>query len=162
MPRHVATFTLAALLGGFAIATPYRRAQPRGDGSGLAVIALTETTLGPDRAARAAFWESVRAGERDLPNQKGLLGHALRRELLGNRAWTMTVWEREEDLDRFVTSHAHRQAIRTGSPGLAGQRFATITRPRAAGPLPWAEARDVLAREGEGYRRRRAPIRPAP
>jgi heme-degrading monooxygenase HmoA len=145
---------LAALLGGCTIATPYRPAAPaEGSGAGEAVvIALTEATLRPDRAARAAFWDGVRRVERDLPNQQGLLGHALRRELLGNRAWTMTVWESQEALDRFVTSPVHRAAIRAGDPALAGQRFATVTRPRTAGPLSWTEALDVLAREGQGYR----------
>jgi len=155
MPRlpRLAAALLATLLGGCTIATPYREARPAGgDAEGLVVIALTEATLGPDPKGRAAFYDGVRAVRLDLANHKGLLGHSLRREVLGNRAWTMTVWESEEDLDRFVSSPVHARAIRTGSPALAGQRFATVTRPRAAGPLPWAEALDVLAREGQGYR----------
>ena len=153
--RAIALFTalVAVPLGGCTVGTPYRESRPAGgEPQGLVVIALTEATLGPDRAARAAFWEGVRAVESDLPNQQGLLGHALRRELFGNRAWTMTVWESERDLDRFVTAPVHAQAIRAGSAAVVGQRFATITRPRAAVPLPWAEALDVLAREGQGYR----------
>lgn len=156
MPRRPgfgAIALLAALLGGCAIATPYRAAAPPGGSEGeVAVIALTEATLGPDRAARAAFWDGVRAVERDLATQPGLLGHSLRRELLGNRAWTMTVWESEAALDRFVASPVHRAAMRAGNPAIAGQRFATLARPRAAGPLTWAEALDVLAREGQSYR----------
>lgn len=154
MPRLAATLSLVALLGGCAFATPYRPAAqaPDAEPGETAVIALTEATLGPDRAARAAFWDGVRAVERDLPNQPGLLGHSLRRELLGNKAWTMTVWESQAALDRFVASPAHRAAMRAGNPAVAGQRFATVSRPRTAGPLPWAEALDVLAREGQGYR----------
>jgi heme-degrading monooxygenase HmoA len=153
MPR-LAAAAFAALLGGCTIATPYREASPTagGEPGAVVVVALTEATLGPDKAARAAFWDGVRAVQRDLPNQQGLLGHALRRELLGNRAWTMTVWESEAALDRFVASPAHRAAMRAGNPALAGQRFATVMRPRAAGPMPWAEALDVLAREGQSYR----------
>jgi quinol monooxygenase YgiN len=152
-PPGLAVAALAALLGGCAVATPFRdTATGRAGEAGVAIVALTEATLGPDRAARAAFWDGVRTVERTLPAQPGLLGYALRRDILGNRAWTMTVWESEADLNRFVSSPAHAAAIRGGNPAIAGQRFATVTRPRAAGPLPWAEALDVLAREGQGYR----------
>jgi heme-degrading monooxygenase HmoA len=149
---HLAA-ALALLLGGCTIATPFREASPAGpEAGGEVIVALTEATLGPDRAARTAFWDGVRAVEQSLPDQRGLVGYALRRELLGSRAWTMTVWESEEDLARFVRSQAHGAAIRTGAPALAGQRFASVTRPRAAGPMPWAEALDVLERKGQGYR----------
>lgn len=149
---HLAA-ALAFLLGGCTIATPFREAAPAGpDAGGEVIVALTEATLGPDRAARAAFWDGVRAVEQSLPDQRGLVGYSLRRELLGSRAWTMTVWDSEEDLERFVRSPAHGRAMRTGSRAIAGQRFATVTRPRAAGRMPWAEALDVLERRGQGYR----------
>lgn len=152
-PSALVAAAFAALLGGCSIATPYREARPAGQEAGeTVVIALTEATLGPDAKARAAFWQGVWAVERDLANHPGLLGHSLRRELLGDRAWTMTVWESEAALDRFVASPVHVAAIRAGSPALAGQRFATVTRPRAEAPLRWAEALDVLARQGQSYR----------
>lgn len=156
LPRRAALTALAGLAGGCTFATPYRelRSGPGVSAPGAGetvVIALSEVTLGPDRAARAAFWEGMRAFERDLPNHPGLLGYSLRRELLGDRAWTMTVWESEAALGRFVSSPVHAAAIRASHAAIRDQRFATLSRPRAEAPLRWPEALDVLARQGQGY-----------
>jgi heme-degrading monooxygenase HmoA len=116
------------------------------------VVAITEARLGGDRAARAAFWQGVAEVERSLPSQPGLLGYALRRELIGGTAWTMTVWDSEAALDRFVGAAAHRQAMQAGNAALATTRFARLERPREAGPPSWPEALDALSRRGQGYR----------
>ncbi|WP_144186637.1 antibiotic biosynthesis monooxygenase family protein [Elioraea rosea] len=150
--RGLAATLLAALVGGCAIATPFRSTAGGGDGGAPAVVALTEATLGPDSAARSAFWEGVWAVERTLKDQPGLIGYSVRRELLGNRTWTMTMWETEADLDRFVLSPAHRAAMASGRAALTGTRFARLERRRGDGPPSWAEALDVLGRTREGYR----------
>lgn len=149
--RGLAATLLSAVLGGCAIATPFR-STGAGDGSAPAVVALTEATLGPDGAARAAFWEGVWTVERTLKDQPGLIGYSVRRELLGNRAWTMTMWQSEADLDRFVLSPAHRAAMASGRAALADTRFAQLERRSGDGPPSWAEALDALARTGQGYR----------
>jgi heme-degrading monooxygenase HmoA len=152
-PRWAGILTLLGALGGCAIATPYREvAAPGGSGAAPAVVAITEARLGGDRASRAAFWHGVREVERSLPTQPGLIGYTLRRELLGNTTWTMTVWESDDALDRFVGGAAHRRAMQAGDAAIASVRFARLSRARDAGPPPWPEALDALARRGQGYR----------
>ncbi|WP_291299070.1 antibiotic biosynthesis monooxygenase [Elioraea sp.] len=154
LKRWAGIALLLGALGGCAIATPYREVgqAPADASADAALVAITEARLGGDRASRAAFWDGVREVERSLPSQPGLLGYALRRELLGNTAWTMTVWDSEEALDRFVGASAHRSAMAAGDPAIASVRFARLTRARDAGPPPWPEALDALARRGQGYR----------
>ncbi len=149
--RGLAATLLVTLLGGCAIATPFRTTGA-GDGGSHSVVALTEATLGKDSAARGAFWDGVWAVERSLKDQPGLIGYSVRRELLGNRAWTMTVWESQADLDRFVLSPAHRAAMASGRAALTDMRFARLERRREDGPPRWTEALDVLAGAGQGYR----------
>jgi heme-degrading monooxygenase HmoA len=47
-----------------------------------------------------------------MGDQPGLLGHAVRFEIFGNKAWTMTAWKDEASLTAFVRSPAHRAAVR--------------------------------------------------
>jgi heme-degrading monooxygenase HmoA len=156
LPRLAALPLLASLLGGCTIATPWR-ASPAGeaaqaDGPDTAVIVVTEARLGGSRADRDAFWQGVRAVERDLPNRPGLIGYALRRELFGDRAWTMSAWESEGHLAVFVLASTHRRAMAEGEPALIAMRSARLDRPRELGPPSWAEALDALDRAGQGYR----------
>lgn len=155
LARLAALPVLASLLGGCAISTPWRAAggeAGRAGGGETAVIVVTEARLGGSRADRDAFWQGVRAVERDLPNRPGLIGYALRRSLLGDRAWTMTAWESEQHLAGFVLASAHRRAMAEGDAALVAMRSARLDRPREHGPPRWAEALDALDRAGEGYR----------
>jgi heme-degrading monooxygenase HmoA len=156
LPRLAAVPLLAALLGGCSIATPWRAGsggEPGGaEGAETAVIVVTEARLGGSLADRDAFWQGVRAVERDLPKRPGLIGYALRRELLGDRAWTMSAWESEGHLAGFVYASVHRRAMADGDPALVAMRSARLDRPREQGPPSWAEALDALDRAGEGYR----------
>lgn len=141
--------SLAGLLSACAIATPYRTLgiappSPQPDRRDV-VVAITEVTLGANAAARARFWDQVRAVERSLAQQDGLIGYALRREIFGNRAWTMTVWENEQAIAAFTRSSAHREAVAEGMQATADTRFARFRRPRQDGPPPWREALDHLA-----------------
>jgi hypothetical protein len=62
------------------------------------VVAVTEATLLADNAARTRFWNGVWTVERALASQPGLVGYALQRQILGDKVWTMTVWNTEDDL----------------------------------------------------------------
>jgi heme-degrading monooxygenase HmoA len=156
LPRLAALPVLASLVGGCAIATPWR-ASPAGEAGQAeagdpAVIVVTEARLGGSRAQRDAFWQGVRAVERDLPNRPGLIGYSLRRELFGDRAWTMSAWESEGHLYGFVFASTHRRAMADGDAALIAMRSVRLDRPREKGPPSWAEALDALDRAGEGYR----------
>ncbi len=118
-------------------------------GAGPVVVAVTEATLKP--GARAAFIRHVRRVEADMDRQPGLVGYSLRTELLGRRAWTLTVWQDEESLRAFARSPAHRAAVREQRAALDGMLFARASLGRDKVPLGWREALEILERDGYAY-----------
>lgn len=135
---------LALSLSGCAIATPFRDNPEARAKAGPAIAAITEAQLGADRAARNRFWEGTRRVEQALMQQPGFLGYSIRREILGDRAWTMTVWQSEADLLRFVQSDMHREAIRIGRPALVSGRFARVPLAPGERSLTWARALEAI------------------
>lgn len=145
--RRFGLLGLAALvLSGCSLAMPFRENPdaPAQAKAGPAIAAITEAQVGGDRAARSRFWEGTRLVERSLRQQPGFLGHSMRRDLLGNRVWTMTVWQSEADLLRFVKSDAHREAIRIGREAVVTGRFARVPLAPGETSLPWAKALEAL------------------
>ncbi|MDJ0779791.1 MAG: antibiotic biosynthesis monooxygenase [Gammaproteobacteria bacterium] len=112
------------------------------------IVALTHAVLGE---RRQAFDRQVGLVADTLPSQQGLIAYSLRKELLGNEAWTMTVWRDEESLQRFVRSSAHQQAIRSSAGELAAVRFSRFEVPASSLPLGWDEALEYLAGNSAAY-----------
>ena len=115
------------------------------------LVAITHTVLNRDRMARRAFgrhlWKVVDA----MPEQPGLVGYSVRRELFGDEAWTLSVWVDEASLEGFVRSEAHRNAIAVGGRALESVRFARIELEAEELPLEWPRALELLdARSSEG------------
>ncbi len=138
-------------IAGCAISTPFqgpgydRRQGVTLAGDDRVVVAITEAVLGGTRAQRSTFWDYVSQVEASLPGRPGFVGYALRREVIGNRAWTMTVWTDAESLDGFVQSDVHQAAIRTSMEALACASFARIDADRAEIPISWDRALESLA-----------------
>lgn len=140
----IGLFFLTVFLSGCAIATPFRDNPGTHAKAGSAIAAITEAQLGADRAARSRFWDGTRRVEQALMQQPGFLGYSIRREILGNRAWTMTVWQSEADLLRFVQSEVHREAIRIGRAALVSGRFARVPLAPGEKSLSWAKALEAI------------------
>lgn len=142
---------LAMTLGGCAIATPYRAIQqtPAAAADVQVVVAITKAVV--DRATRGPFDAQVRAVLRGMPDQPGLVGYSVRRELFGRNLWTMTVWENDAALAAFAKGALHSEAVRVGSPALRDARFARLARSRGAAPLSWPEALEILRTSGRDY-----------
>ncbi|HEX4871293.1 MAG TPA: antibiotic biosynthesis monooxygenase family protein [Nevskiaceae bacterium] len=138
-------------LGACSIGTPYRSLEGPAAG-GERVVALTHARLGEDAAARGRFWEGVWRVEGALARQPGLVGHRLRRSLLGREVWTMTVWQDEASLEAFVRSPLHQQAMREGVAALSFIETARLRLPAERLPPSWDEAEAALAAQGRaGY-----------
>ncbi len=144
-------------LSGCAISTPFRGPgydEAEGVAAGrpeTVVVVLTEARLRDDRAGSAAFWDNVSKVEDSLAEQPGFIGYSLRRELLGDRAWTMTVWADETSIAAFVQSPSHQTAIEEGLGALEATGFARIEVRREEVPLDWERAEEILAASDRRY-----------
>lgn len=145
-------------LAGCAISTPFqgpgydRRQGVTLAGDGRVVMAITEAVLNGDRSQRSTFWSYVDQVEATLPTRPGFVGYALRREIIGRRAWTMTVWTDEASLDGFVGSDVHQAAIRASMGALACADFARVEIERGDVPISWDRALALLAAGDDGCR----------
>jgi heme-degrading monooxygenase HmoA len=134
---------------GFSMAMPYRVVDPSAASSDAEVIVvITEVRLGGDRSTRSVFWSHVRHIEKALPGQPGLVGYALRREIFGTTAWTMTVWASDGAIADFMRSAVHRNAVQDGLPAVVVSSFVRFRRPAKAGPPGWPEVIAQLRTNG--------------
>ncbi len=134
---------MAALFGLFAceVSTPYRRTVLAPE-SAEVVVGLTSATL--DRGKRGGFDRYTRQVVDAIEDSPGLLGFSVRRELLGDKVWTMSVWSSEAHLDAFVRSPMHQAAIRNGMPAVLRAQFHRVRRAANLPPLTWAEVKAML------------------
>lgn len=150
--KHGLAAGLAAILGGCAIATPFKSTEfGLGVCKGSAVVSVTEARVRPDAESRAVFWRNVWAVADSLPSQSGLIGYSVRREPLGDTAWTMTLWADEPSLLGFMYSGRHKTAMAEANGATASMRFARFTRDCTLGPPSWDEALARLAETGRAY-----------
>lgn len=129
------------LLSGCVISTPfngpgYESGQVQTEQPQV-VVALTQATLGEDERANDLFWEYVGKVESSLPEQAGFIGYSKRKSLFGEDAWTMTVWETEQDLKMFVYSGVHMEAMQTAAYGLANVKTTNFVVNTKDIPLEW-------------------------
>ncbi len=153
----LAGFALAIGLTNCKISTPFR--APEIDPSGQAVgapddrvvVGVTHVVVGKDGRRAKTFWSNVWKVKGSLEARPGFLGASLRRQLFGNQAWTMTVWEDHQSLDAFVRHAVHRSAMKEGMPALVKARFARIEVARDEIPISWKRAERLLETEGWEY-----------
>jgi len=148
--RLVLLLLLVPALGACTIALPYRDLSGgRAPESPTRVVALTYAVL--DAAKRAPFDRGSAEVMRSLPQQPGIVGYRLRREIFGDAVWTMTVWESDAAWAAFVRSPVHLAAIREGSGAIRQGRFAHVEVPASETPLSWKRALEVLESEAGRY-----------
>ena len=146
----VATCLLAS---GCAVSTGYRSGGAAEAVSGTApvYVSITGVELVDRGRARDAFWQHLREVNAQLPEQNGLIGYSLRRELLGNAAWTMSIWEDRQAMRAFVRSPRHAAAMKEGTAGIADMAFVTFEMEANALPLRWEDALTRLEKDGRPY-----------
>lgn len=135
---------LLALLTGCAISTPVTLRPPAaGDGpDDMLQVSLTHAVI--DGARREPFDRYVRLIAAQLPAQPGLVSHSIRRELLGDQVWTMTVWRSAADRSRFFGSGLHLEAMATASSSIVHVRSVRLELRRSELPLDWPRALRAL------------------
>jgi hypothetical protein len=75
-----------------------------------------------------------------LRRSGGLLGYALRAELLAKRFFTLSAWEDEAALQRFVYGQPHAQTMTAMAPRMGATRFIRWTVKGSELPVSWEEA----------------------
>jgi len=66
-----------------------------------------------------SFIRQSNAIQKQLKGSLGLIGYSLRAQLLGKKAWTLSVWEDEPALNDFVGKSPHVNTMRKVSLGEA-------------------------------------------
>ncbi|MEM8712078.1 MAG: antibiotic biosynthesis monooxygenase [Planctomycetota bacterium] len=159
----VAFLTLTWLSSGCAISMPFRGpGYTAGGGATLAaddgtvVVALTQGVL--DRGKRGPFDRATSTVSKGMADVPGLIGYSFRRQLLGKRVWTMTVWQDETALAAFVRSPLHREAMRADGPATEEFLFHSFRVPADDLPIKWNDALERLERDGTPYPDLGAPV----
>lgn len=145
----LATLTLGA--SACTISTPYRSAAPSDERGDTVFVSVTHAVVKEHRASRRLFFDYVAIVEESLPTSPGYVGFSKRMVLFGNDAWTMTVWQDEASLERFVRSEAHQNAIRNAFVALESARFARVEIAADDAPLSWEQALAALESEARTY-----------
>ena len=101
---------------------------------------------------------------RQLAETEGLIGYSLDAELPGRKFWTLSVWEDEESLQRFVHRAPHGRVMTDLLPHMGRTEFFQFEVDAEHVPPDWEEARrrmrqrdaDRAARQAERQSERRA------
>ena len=72
------------------------------------------------------LWNSLRI-ERQLLRSEGLVGHSSGAKPRTLEFWSVTVWEDEEALQRFVRAYPHTDIMRAMRPAVARSEFVRWT-----------------------------------
>jgi heme-degrading monooxygenase HmoA len=144
----LAIATLAVSIGGCAISTPFQwpgLKGPPGTPGQEAVVSITHVVVKPGQ--NAAFFRETMAVHAGISKTPGIVGYSVRRELFGNQGWTVSVWQDEESLRRFVFTPQHMKAMAIGEPLLEASHFYRLKVPYSSLPLDWGQALELMKQE---------------
>lgn len=77
----------------------------------IAVVTRGEIEFGKGKR----FFEDLNMTMDAIPGSEGLVGYAARKQLIGPKVWTLSVWLDQESLQKFVRSESHQAAASNGS-----------------------------------------------
>jgi len=144
--------TIFSAVIGCTVASPFQQSSKLGSTSiqpeTIVVVALTEVETKGSIFEQITFWKRVSSVRSSLEDNQGYLGGSIRRQLFGNRAWTMTVWENEDSLENFVDSREHERAMKEGAPAVEANRFYRIRKPWKDVPIKWEEVETLIKENG--------------
>lgn len=130
----------ATLLTGCAMSTPYRGSAAVPAGGALLVV--THAVIDP--AQRSEFIDQTLKVLDTMQGQPGLVGYSVRRQLLGNEVWTLTLWADHAAMVRFVSQPAHWDAVTVSGGAIRSMAVRRLTLPSGAPAPGWGEALAML------------------
>jgi quinol monooxygenase YgiN len=107
------------------------------------VVTITRLPLRSHRRIPRIMLATLRI-VRQLRRSEGLVGYALKAELVRKTFWTMSAWADDEALRAFVRSDAHVHAMAALSPHMDGAHIETFTLSGSELPLEWSTVADRL------------------
>ena len=142
------------LVSGCSISTPFKRPKLQTEivtSDENVITALTYIETGNNNTHNKTFWKNVKRVYESLEATEGLIGYSIKREVFGNRGWTMTVWKDEKSLEKFVSSSVHQTAIKHGMPALTKTAFARVSVRASQVPISWNEAESIIQNSDRQY-----------
>ncbi|MEM0896102.1 MAG: antibiotic biosynthesis monooxygenase [Verrucomicrobiota bacterium] len=109
---------------------------------GPVVVAVTDGEIASGKG-RAFFQELTRVLDA-IPESDGLIGYAVRKELLGGRVWTLSAWTNHEALNSFVRSESHREAVKAGGIPRSTVHSVTLEMSPDELPVSWKRVEQIL------------------
>ena len=146
LPKLIILFTL--FLSNCRIATPFLISKDSAnDPEKNVIVSITYAQIADNSNKNKSFWKNVGLIKENAKENSGLIGISISKKIFGNEAWTMTVWETEEDLENFIISKRHSQAIDESEEALSNSKFARLKMKRKEIPLAWDKALNILAEQ---------------
>ncbi len=134
------------------ISTPFLISKDsKSDPEKNVIVSITYAQIGDNSNKNKSFWKNVGLIKDNSKENSGLIGISISKKIFGNEAWTMTVWETEEDLENFIISKRHSKAIDESEEALAISKFARLKMKRKEIPLAWEKAVNILAEQKERF-----------
>jgi hypothetical protein len=78
--------------------------------------------------------------QEQLEDARGLVGYSMRAQLLGKKAWTLSVWTDEGSLQEFVRKPPHADTMRKSIIQPGKSRFVRYALAGSKVPPSWDEA----------------------
>jgi heme-degrading monooxygenase HmoA len=138
------------MLGACTLGTPFRSAETLDalPEDAKVMVGMTYVMTGNDSQKNDVFWDHTMRVVDSLPSNNGYLGHKIRKQVLGNEGWTMTVWEDEQSLQKFVEGQKHQDAIKNGLDALVTARFVRFEAVKSDIPISWDNAERIMNEKG--------------
>ncbi len=112
------------------------------------MVGITHVITGDDSKKNDVFWDHTMRVVDSLPSNQGYLGHKIRKQIFGHEGWTMTVWQDEASLQRFIDSQKHRDAIKNGIDAVAMASFVRFEALKSDMPISWDYAKKIMNKKG--------------
>ena len=96
-------------------------------------------------ATTVRFMRHVMAIRKQLRTAEGLIGYTLWAKPMSKRYWTLSVWESEEALHRFMATQPHAHVMKDLRPRMNPTKFVQWNVPGSAAHPTWDEALAHLA-----------------
>ena len=136
-------------LTAFSISTPF--VYPQGKAAIAKNGKLVVTHAFIQEGKSGPFYSRSEEVVKSLQGQPGLLAYSVRRQLFGNQAWTLTLWESENSKSAFIRSSAHQLAMAEASSVLSCARFLRVDWSGEVKNLDWDDVLDRLDTEAVSY-----------